>query len=237
MSRLFNNLLIFFAIALGLACGFWNISFINETANHVSDLFLRLLKLVSLPLIFLAIASTISGMKDFQEMRKMGRKVVFYTFGTTISAATIALILYLTINPANKIDVPLESVSEATKNNASYFTFLLNIIPSNILQVFVESNVMGIAFLAGLFSFATLCLPEKQKNTLHELFASLLGMMLKVTSFIITLMPLAVFAFAILLVRDLRTHFDHVSTLFFYLLCVVFANFAQGLIVLPLLLK
>lgn len=237
MSRTFNNLLILVAIGLGIACGFANIAIFNDTATIAADLFLRLLRLISLPLIFLAIASTISGMKDFQEMRRMGRKVVFYTFATTIIAATIALILFLTVNPVNKVTTSLEAVSEATANNASYFKFLLNVIPSNLVQVFVESNVMGIAFIAALFSFATLYLPEKQKGILHGLFSSLLAMMLKVASFIISLMPLAVFAFAILLVKDLKSHYEHVSSLFFYLICIVGANLLQGLIILPAMLK
>lgn len=231
----FSNLLTLLAIGFGLICGYSDIAFVNSMAKVTSDLFLRLLQLISLPLIFLAIAATISGMRDFQEMKKMGRKVVLYTFGTTIVAATIALILYVSIDPAKNVTSTLEAAPPAAQEG-SYLSFLLNIIPSNLFQVFLESNVMGIAFVAGLFSFATLCLPAEQKSVLHGFFSSSLAMMLKVTSFILTLMPLAVFAFAVLLVKDLRHNFAHMTTLFYYLLCVVSANLIQGIIALPLLL-
>src|ERR1700722_9512616 len=99
--RFLVNILLFAAMGIGLLTGWADIPVLNAVAGGTSDLFLRLLKLISLPIIFLAVTSTITGMKDFQEMRKMGRKVFLYTLGTTIVAAAIALLLYVTIDPAS----------------------------------------------------------------------------------------------------------------------------------------
>lgn len=232
-----GNLLIFGAIGLGLLTGWSHIEFLNSTATVVSDLFLRLLKLISLPIIFLAIASTISGMTDFHEMKRMGRKVLTYTVGTTIVAASIALALFLLINPA-KDSVALGSGDgSAPAQGGSYASFLLNAIPSNVFQAFIDNNVIGIAFISFALSISILFLPKAQKEFLHTLFSSLFGATLKMTGGILTLMPIAIWAFMTLLVRDLSQSYEHLNRLLLYLGCVVGANLIQGIVVLPLLLK
>jgi Na+/H+-dicarboxylate symporter len=238
--RFLANILLFVAMGFGLLTGWADVSFLNTVASGTSDLFLRLLKLISLPIIFLAVTSTITSMKDFQEMRKMGRKVFLYTLGTTLVAASVALFLYVLIDPARGAmgaEGLASSVTEAAGQQKSYATFLFNIVPSNIFQAFAESNVMGIVFVAILLSIAILFLPTEQKTFLNKFFSGLFAAMIKLTSFIITLMPIAIWAFMTLLVKDLHQNYDHISRLVLFLVCVIAANFIQGLVVLPLLLK
>ncbi len=236
-KRLIGNLLVFGAIIVGLLTGWSDIPFLNSSATVISDLFLRVLKLISLPIIFLAIAATVSGMTDFQEMRRMGRKVLTYTVGTTIVAASIALTLFLLINPARN-PLPVDgSDGAAPAQGKSYASFLLNVVPSNLFQAFIDNNVIGIAFIAFALSIAILFLPSEQKTFLHNLFSSLFSATLKMTSGILTLMPLAIWAFMVILVKDLNQSYEHLNRLLLYLGCVVGANLIQGIIVLPLMLK
>jgi Na+/H+-dicarboxylate symporter len=238
-KRFLANILLFAALGAGLLTGWLDVSFFNKVASGTSDLFLRLLKLISLPIIFLAVTSTITGMKDLQEMRKMGRKVFLYTIGTTLVAASIALCLYVMIDPSQSAvgsDLP-GTLSDRGGQQKSYLSFLFNIIPSNIFQAFAESNVMGIVFVAILLSIAILFLPSEQKTFLNKLFSGLFAAMIKVTSFIIALMPIAIWAFMTLLVKDLQQNYAHISRLMLFLACVVGANLIQGIVILPLLLK
>lgn len=237
MKRLLGSMLLFSSIALGLFTGWLGIPFLNQGAMVVSELFLRLLKLISLPLIFLAITSTISGMKNFSEIRNMGKRVLFYTLGTTIVAATIALTLFLLIKPTASASLVDPNFTLPIVEQHSYLSFLMNTVPSNIVQAFVEGNVIGIVFMAMAFSSAILFLPEKQKDFLHTLFSSLFNALLKLTGFIIKLMPIAIWAFMTLLVKDLAENNGHFHSLMLYLICVVGANLIQGIVVLPLLLK
>jgi Na+/H+-dicarboxylate symporter len=240
-KRFITNFLLFAAMGIGLLTGWADFPVLNTIASSTSDLFLRLLKLISLPIIFLAVTSTITGMKDFQEMRKMGRRVFLYTLGTTLIAAAIALILYVVINPAHDMAKGVENMAQAAAesvtNKGSYVTFLFNIIPSNIFSAFAEGNVMGIVFVAILLSIAILFLPSEQKTFLNQMFSGLFAAMIKVTSFIIALMPIAIWAFMTLMVKDLSNNYEQVSRLLFYLACVVGANLIQGIVVLPVLLK
>jgi len=237
MKRLLGNFLLFAAMGIGLLTGWANISFLNDTATVTSDLFLRLLKLISLPIIFLAVTSTITGMKSLHEMRKMGRKVLTYTLGTTLVAAAVALLLYVIINPASSAQAIEGGIVPEATRQASYFSFVLNIIPSNFFEAFAEGNVMGIVFIALFLSVAILFLPDEQKNFLNRLFSSLFAAMIKMTGFVIKLMPIAIWAFMVLLVKDLQENYAHFSRIMLYIVCVVSANIVQGVIILPIFLK
>lgn len=230
-----SPIIVLLAMTMGVICGFSGLPFLLNFATTASEIFINLLKLISLPIIFLAITATITGMKDLKEMRFLGKKVFSYTIFTTILSATVALILFIIIDPTK---TELHPTAELTsENHTSYLTFVIKAIPSNLVQAFVENNVIGIALVAILFSFSVLFIPKEQKDTVHHLFASLFAAILKMTGFIIKLMPVGIFAFTILLVQDLKSSFSEGENLLWYLLTVTGANLIQGLIILPLLLK
>ncbi len=79
------------ATLLGLVAGYCHVPMIDTVAGTVSEVFINLLKLVSLPIIFLSIVSTASGMESINEIKSLGKKVIKYTILTTVIAAAIAL--------------------------------------------------------------------------------------------------------------------------------------------------
>lgn len=221
----------------GAFSGFSELSFLYSSASVISELFLRILRLISLPIIFLSIASTISGMKSFKDMRLMGRRVLLYTLGTTLAAATTALLVFLYVDPAASADALTSTTSVPVAPQGSYINFALDIVPPNFFQAFVENNVIGVAFIAFLLSFASLGLPQEQKEFVHKLFSSLFALVLRVTGVAIKIMPLAIWAFVTILIKDLRQNYDHFNQLVLFLSCVVAANLIQGIVVLPIFLK
>ncbi|CCB86948.1 MULTISPECIES: dicarboxylate/amino acid:cation symporter [Parachlamydia] len=226
-----------FAIAVlaGLLAGYMNLPWIDQGASIVSEIFINLLKLVSLPIIFLSIVATASGMKSAHDIRFMGLKVLKYTLMTTIFAATVALILYVLIDPTSS-QIAVQFTDAPKTNQTGYLTYLLNAIPSNIVQPFSENNVIGVLFLAMLFSFATLSLPNDKRELLHSFFSGLYAAIMKITTWIVWLMPFAIFAFLTLFIRDMREGLE-IKSLALYLSCVVIANLVQGLLILPVFLK
>lgn len=93
---------ILFSILLAIGAYYLNSEIIFEIAKLFSDIFISLLKLISLPLVFLSIVSTISGLKDSIEIKVLVKKTLFYTLLTTIIAAFVALLFYLLIDPVKK---------------------------------------------------------------------------------------------------------------------------------------
>jgi Na+/H+-dicarboxylate symporter len=225
------------AICCGLLTGYFDIAVLNSAASVVSSIFINLLKLVSLPIIFLSLLSTASGMDSVSDVKFLGRKVVKYTLFTTILAASIALLLFIGIGPVRSViqDMPVETLKEI-QQPGSYFTYLMQTIPSNIVQPFVQNNVIGVLFIAIALSLSILTLPDHHRITLHTFFSALYAAIMKVTQFIVKLMPFAVWAFITLFFMDLREGLE-VKSLAYYLAVVLAANLIQAVIVLPALLK
>ena len=230
------NLFLALAIIMGLITGYFHTTTTDTAASVVSQIFINFLKLVSLPIIFLSIVSTASGMESIDEIKTIGKKVLKYTLLTTFIAATIALILFLAINPVRGtiISEKIEDVQQGSL--PGYFNYLISVIPSNIVQPFSENNVIGVLLLAMILSFAILSLPGEKRKVLHTFFASLYAAIMKITMWIIAIMPLAVWAFITLFLKDLRSGLE-VKSLALYLSCVLAANLIQAIIVLPTFLK
>lgn len=237
-SILLNTTLLFgVAVCLGLITGFMNNESLNHIAHGVSDVFISLLKLVSLPIIFLSIVSTSSGMESARELKTLGQKVVKYTLLTTLIAATLALALFVMIDPVRThIQDLAVSTGQTVKTQGSYFKYIQQIIPSNIVKPFVENNVIGVLFIALLFSLSIIALPTENRKVLHQFFSSLYAAIMKMTTWIVKLMPLAIWAFITLFIHDLHEGLE-IESLALYLSTVVLANLIQGFVVLPLLLK
>lgn len=229
---------IFFGIAilLGIFTGYLQEPFLFTIAETLSQLFINLLKLVSLPIIFLSIVSTASGMENLDQLKQLGRKVIKYTLLTTVIAATIAFFLFITIDPVRGAGVLAKAADATQVAQPSYLSFFIKIVPSNIVQPFYENNVIGVLFLAMLLSFAIISLPVQHRTGLHAFFSSIYAAVITITRWIVAIMPIAIWAFITLFMRDLNQGLE-IKSLALYLTCVLAANMIQATIVLPLLLK
>jgi Na+/H+-dicarboxylate symporter len=237
VKKLFNaNMCFALATFLGVLAGIVNSPIIYSLAEGVSLVFINLLKLVSLPIIFLSIVSTASGMESLDEIKHLGKKIIKYTLLTTVIAATVALIIFVTIDPVKTIIHPSPAEAIQTSNQPGYLSYLLKTIPSNIVQPFSENNVIGVLFLALLLSIASLALPSQNRATLHQFFSSLYAAIMKITTWIVRLMPFAIWGFVALFVKDLKNGLE-LESIALYLTCVMAANLIQAFIVLPGFLK
>lgn len=221
---------------MGIGTGLFQEELTLKGAEFVSSLFMNFLKLIATPIVFLSIFSAFLNMRDFSEMKLLGKKVFFYTIVTTIMAATIALILFLIADPAKGFLHRADSATGITQQK-SYATFLLNIVPANFVQAFLENNVIGIAFIAFLLGIGSLKLPQEHRQPLTQFFSSLFQLVLKITQFVIFLLPVGIWAFTTLLIDEVRQNANRFNELLIYLGIVLGANCIQGFLVLPLLLK
>lgn len=224
------------ATALGLLAGYLNMPAIDTAANAISEVFINLLKLVSLPIIFLSIVSTASGMESLSEIKSIGKRVIKYTLLTTVIAASIGLLLFVLIDPVSMHLSTGTATAVPSATQGSYFAYLIKSIPSNIVQPFSENHVIGVLFIAMMFSVAILSLPSQNRAVLHSFFSSLYAAIMKITTWIVRLMPIAIWAFIALFIKDMRQGLE-VKSLALYLACVIIANLVQAMVVLPLLLK
>lgn len=234
-EMLSGNALICIAVFLAMITGYMHNPFLYGVATTISEIFINLLKLVSVPIIFLSLVSTVSGMENLHEFKSLGKRVVKYTVMTTIIASAVALIVFLAIDPVHS-GIRFQKTEAPATNQKGYLSYLINVIPSNLIQPFSESHVISVLFLAILFSLAILALPDQNRSVLHSFFSSLYAAIMKITSWIVLWMPLGIWSFITLFIKDMRNGLE-VSHLALYLACVLSANLIQGLVVLPAFVK
>lgn len=223
-------------IGLGIFSGMSNIAFLKDIGLLISDLFIKIFKCISLPIISLSIIVTLANYTTDGLMKKIWLRTLKYTFSTTIIAATISCLLYLIINPSS-VQVDMTSHFAQSTNSLGYLGYLANIIPTNLLSPFLEQQVIGVLFLSIIIGIAVRQIPEEDSRiTITSFFRGAHGMFLVMTRWIITIIPLGLFGFITSTVVQLRSGMD-LKGIGQYLLIVVFANLVQGFIVLPLWLK
>lgn len=226
------------AIVLGLVTGFYANPMLFSLATYVSDVFMNLLKLVSTPILFLSIVTVASGMENMSAMAVMGKKVIKYTVITTILAATVALGVFLVIDPVQGVSLAntLSPDAPQVAEQGSYWKYLLDVVPSNIIQPFVANNIIGVLVIAFIISLGMFAIPPLQRQVLHGVFSAFYSVFMKITSFIVRLIPIALWAFIALFIKDMQAGLE-IKVIGLYLAAVLLANLIQGLVVLPLLLK
>ncbi|WP_392536544.1 dicarboxylate/amino acid:cation symporter [Legionella sp. 227] len=223
-------------IGLGIASGMSNVAVLKETGLLISDLFIKLFKCISLPIISLSIIVTLANYKTDGYMKKIWQRTIKYTFSTTVVAAVISCLLYLIIQPSS-VQVNLDAQTTTSTSSLGYLGYLANIIPTNLLSPFLEQQVMGVLFLSIIIGIAVRQIPDEEaRDTITRFFRGAHGMFLVMTRWIIAVIPLGLFGFITSTVVQLRSGMD-IKGIGEYLLIVVLANLVQGFVVLPLWLK
>ncbi|HRD69607.1 MAG TPA: dicarboxylate/amino acid:cation symporter [Legionella sp.] len=221
-------------IALGIASGMSDIAVLKDLGLLISDLFIKLFKSISLPIISLSIIVTLANYKTDGLMKSIWQRTIKYTFTTTFVAASISCLLYILINPST-VHENIHLADSATK--LGYLNYLNNIIPTNLLSPFLEQQVMGVLLLSIVVGFAVRKIPEDEsRETITRFFRGAHGMFLVMTRWIIMVIPVGLFGFITSTVVQLRSGMD-LKGIGQYLLIIVLANLIQGFIILPLWLK
>ena len=230
-----SHLIFLISILLGIGTGFSNQKILIEAANAVSTVVLNYLSMLAAPIVLLAILSTLINMRGLEQLRRLGKKVIAYTLLTTGLAALVALTCFLVLDPVATVQKSGE-IAMGTEQR-SYLHFLLDIVPSNIFKAFLENKVISIAFLGFLLGIAAHTLPQESRKLLQNGLSALFQLFLKIAEIIRYFMPLAIWAFMTLLVKDIQEQRAEISGLWIYLSAIVLANLVQGVVVIPILLK
>ena len=231
--RSFKFLLI--VVVLGVFAGISGQQALLEIAKVLSELFMRLLKLVSLPIISFSLLSTLTGMGKWSEIKILGNQVIRYTLITTILSAFTAWVLYIAVEPEVSMHIAAAGNAPDLKSG-SYLSIVMNIFPSNLLQPFLEHNVMSVMFMTICLSFAVLQLPSEKRDIMHRFFDCIFSAIMVIVRWITLLMPIAVWAFIVDFTQEVQKGLK-IGELASYLGIVVLANIVQACITLPIMLR
>ncbi len=223
-------------IVLGILSGLSDIESLKATGLFVADVFIRIFKCISLPIIALSIIVTLAHYRSEGMMKHVWRRTMCYTLGTTLIAAGISCILYLLIHPSLVTTVG-EVTQDLPTTGVSYLSHVSHLIPENVFAPFLENQVLSVLFLSIVVGVATRSIPNADaRETITHFFSGAHGMMMVITRWVILIIPLGLYGFITSTVIQVRSGAD-LQGIGEYLLIVVLANVVQGFVILPAWLK
>ncbi len=212
----------------------------GDLAKVFGNLFLRMLKMISVPLIITSLLSGITGLGRAERLGKMFGRTLLYYLVTSMLAIAVGLLMVNLLNPGQ---IGAKQVAPATVEAAQphgrglavvLFEQLENMIPSNPFEALATGSFLSIISFSIAFGVCTILVGGSVAEKIHELVDATFHVMMKLTTLIIRIAPLGVF---FLMLSVTATQGAGIfRTLGWYMLTVACALAIHALVVLPLML-
>ena len=165
------------AIFVGAVLGYFEPAF-AESLKPLGDAFIKLVKMIIAPVIFLTIVTGIAGMRQLSTVgRVFAKSMVYFLFFSTL-ALIVGLIVAHVIQPGAGMHVSVADLDQAQvtsyveKSHELTLTgFLMDIIPKTLVSPFVGDNILQVLFVSVLFGIALALVGERGKPVLDLLEA------------------------------------------------------------------
>ncbi len=165
------------AIALGALLGHFEPAF-AEQLKPLGDEFIKMVKMIIAPVIFLTIVTGVAGMTQLSKVgRVFGKAMAYFLFFSTLALVIGMAVAHLVqpgagmnINPA-ELDMAAVNDYAQKAHELTLTGFLLDIIPSTMVGAFSSGNILQVLFIAVLFGIALAMVGERGKPVLGFLEA------------------------------------------------------------------
>ena len=185
------------AIAIGVLLGhFWPHA--GEAMKPLGDGFIKLIKMLIAPIIFCTVVLGIAGMEDMKKVGKTGALALLYFEVLSTVSLIIGLIIVNIVKPGAGMNVDPATLdaasvqqythSESMKGVADY---LLNIIPTSVVDAFAKGDILQVLLFSVLFGFALHAIGRD--NALFQLVEKLSKVLFGIVGLIMKLAPLGAF--------------------------------------------
>ncbi|MFM6907111.1 MAG: dicarboxylate/amino acid:cation symporter [Acinetobacter sp.] len=151
---------VIFAIVAGILLGHFFPEF-GESLKPLGEAFIKMVKMIIAPVIFLTVVTGIAGMKNLGSVGRVTGKAMIYFLTFSSLALVIGLIVGNVIQPGHGLNIDPSTLHStkvdeyAAKAHESTITgFLMNIIPDTLISPFVSGQILQVLFVAVLFGLA-----------------------------------------------------------------------------------
>jgi len=171
------------------------------TLKPGADVFIKLIKMLIAPIIFLSLVSGIAAMQDMKQVGKIGGTALAYFILTTTLALALGLLVANITQPGSGMMISANSLSNdvaaqylnAASGSAQSHNFILDIIPSSFIGAFVNGEILPILFIALLFAAGLMMVGEPAKPILQAT-QILANIFFKMIHIVMHLSPIAAFS-------------------------------------------
>ncbi|NAS13149.1 dicarboxylate/amino acid:cation symporter [Poritiphilus flavus] len=217
MRKLELHWQILIGMVLGLVFGFvmtypeWGPGFVKDWISPFGTIFIKLLKLIAIPLILASLIKGISDLKDISKFRNIGLRTIGIYVTTTMVAIILGLLLVNILRPGDGISE--ETITKLTDTYAADsgvvskleeasrqkemgpLQFLEDMVPENAVAAMGDNRLMlQVIFFTIFLGISLLLVGEETARPLKNFFDSLNDVVLKMVDLIMLIAPVAVFA-------------------------------------------
>ena len=195
---------IFIALFAGIAFGYV-LNFMGGVENEIingyvlpffqfiGDLFIKLIKMIVVPLVFFCIIDAALSLGDIKKLRSIGVKTIIWFLATGGISATIGLILANIIKPGHGLQLGTAETAMEVKELPGIYQTLLDLIPSNPFQALTSGEMMQIIVFSLFLGFAIISI-GKEAQQLCDIISLCSRTMFKVIDMILGIIPYGVFS-------------------------------------------
>ncbi|MES2343047.1 MAG: dicarboxylate/amino acid:cation symporter [Pseudomonadota bacterium] len=203
MNRLFTAFIVG-AMVLGVAVG-WAVNqyaspdqakTVADNLSIITDVFLRLIKMIIAPLVFATLVAGIAHMEDAATVGRVGAKALGWFITASIVSLTIGLIMSHLLHPGSGLSLPNPDVAAGAAVDVSKFTlrdFITHLVPKSIVEAMANNEILQIVIFSVFVGTAVAAIDDKAPAVL-ALVEQIASIMLKVTGYVMKTAPLAIFA-------------------------------------------
>ncbi|WP_394749087.1 dicarboxylate/amino acid:cation symporter [Spongiimicrobium salis] len=217
MRKLELHWQILIGMFLGILFGYgmtqvaWGGQFVTDWIKPLGSIFVKLLKLIAIPLILASLIKGISDLKDISKFRNIGLRTIGIYIGTTVVAIVIGLVLVnimqpgdgvstetidkLTATYANDKGVTSKMMEASKQMDSGPLQFVEDMVPDNAFSALSDNGKMlQVIFFTILFGISMLLIGEEKAKPMKQFFDALNDIVLKMVDLIMLIAPYAVFA-------------------------------------------
>jgi Na+/H+-dicarboxylate symporter len=171
----------------------------NEIAGYLSilsDVFLRLIKMIMAPLVFATLTAGIANMGDTRMIGRVGAKALTWFFVASFISLLIGLVMATLTQPGSHLSLPIPPADAAIDLKTSTFTlkhFVFHLVPKSVVEAMAHNEILQIVVFSVFFGTALSALGSAG-GRLAAVIEELAQVMLKITGAVMWFSPVAVFA-------------------------------------------
>ena len=196
---------IFVAAVAGVLAGWAGHEFAPSTAaaasiasyfSILSDIFLRLIKMIIAPLVFVTVVAGIAGAGDAKTVGRMGGKAILWFVIASLASLLLGMFFANQLQPGRDLGLPLPEKDLSTNlktGGLNLREFITHVFPKSFFEAMATNEILQILVFSCFFGFALASLRSQPATTVKLFISELVPVMLKVTDFVMWAAPAGVF--------------------------------------------
>lgn len=184
---------IFLGMALGILAGHF-VPSLALKLQILSDIFLRLIKMIIAPLVLSTLVVGVAKVGDFKSVGRIGLKTLLYFQGATMLALVIGLLLVNIFSPGNSMKLSKAEASTEVGVSAAPSDlkgFVSHVIPTSVVESMAKNEILPVVIFAIFFGIAAASLGAKTEPVI-KFFDSVGHIMFRVTHYVMQFAPFGV---------------------------------------------